>query len=144
MLPYLAQGANSAIEDGAVLGLLLGTLSRREDLPKALRRYQQLRKARGDSIVKETFKQVRCLSPLAEPRLLTMFPLIKRDSFHMPDGPEQEARDAIFLSQLGKELRAPFPSRWTCPEVQPWLYGYDAFKEVQESIKVDPIGQGTL
>jgi hypothetical protein len=27
MLPYLAQGANSAIEDGAVLGLLLGHLS---------------------------------------------------------------------------------------------------------------------
>ncbi|RSL46153.1 hypothetical protein CEP53_010439 [Fusarium sp. AF-6] len=124
MLPYLAQGANSAIEDGAVLGLLLGTLSRQEDLPKALMRYQQLRKVRGDSIVKETFKQ--------------------RDSFHMPDGPEQEARDAIFLSQLGKELRAPFPSRWTCPEVQPWLYGYDAFKEVEESIKTDPISKGIL
>ncbi|KAM6504583.1 hypothetical protein FSOLCH5_015325 [Fusarium solani] len=124
MLPYLAQGANSAIEDGAVLGLLLGNLSRKEDLPKALARYQQLRKARGDSIVRETFKQ--------------------RDSFHMHDGPEQEARDAIFLSQLGKELRAPFPSRWTCPEVQPWLYGYDAFKEVEESIKTDPIAKGRL
>ncbi|RSM15775.1 hypothetical protein CDV31_004876 [Fusarium ambrosium] len=124
MLPYLAQGANSAIEDGAVLGLLLGTLSRQEDLPKALMRYQQLRKVRGDSIVKETFKQ--------------------RDSFHMPDGPEQEARDATFLSQLGKELRAPFPSRWTCPEVQPWLYGYDAFREVEESIKTDPISKGIL
>ncbi|KAG5660940.1 hypothetical protein KAF25_002583, partial [Fusarium avenaceum] len=119
MLPYLAQGANSAIEDGAVLGLLLGALSRKADLPEALSRYQQLRKLRGDSIVKETFKQ--------------------RDSFHLEDGPEQEARDAIFLSLLGKEVQAPFPSRWTCPEVQPWLYGYDAFKEVGESIKAEPI-----
>ncbi|KAI0401996.1 hypothetical protein F4802DRAFT_392795 [Xylaria palmicola] len=118
MLPYLAQGANSAIEDGAVLGLLLGSIKSREHLPKALRMYQELRKARGDAIVKETFKQ--------------------RDAFHMPNGPEQEARDALFLSQLGKELKGPFPSRWTCPDVQPWLYGYDAYQEVEEAISKDP------
>lgn len=56
----------------------------------------------------------------------------------MNDGPEQEARDQIFLSQLGKELKGAFPSRWTCPEVQPWLYGYDAYKEVEEAMKSDP------
>ncbi|KAI0532300.1 hypothetical protein GGR58DRAFT_188376 [Xylaria digitata] len=118
MLPYLAQGANSAMEDGAVLGLLLGLIQTREQLPKALRMYQELRKARGDLIVKETFKQ--------------------RDSFHMRDGPDQEARDKLFLSQLGKEPQAPFPSRWTCPKVQPWLYGYDAYQEVQEAVLKDP------
>ncbi|KAF2966181.1 hypothetical protein GQX73_g7388 [Xylaria multiplex] len=118
MLPYLAQGANSAMEDGAVLGLLLGMIQTREQLPKALRMYQELRKARGDLIVRETFKQ--------------------RDSFHMRDGPEQEARDKLFLSQLGKEPQAPFPSRWTCPKVQPWLYGYDAYQEVQEAVLRDP------
>lgn len=58
MLPYLAQGANSAIEDGAVLGLLLGHVQSKEQLPKALKMYESLRKSRGDSIVKETFKQV--------------------------------------------------------------------------------------
>ena len=58
MLPYLAQGANSAIEDGAVLGLLLGAIQTRDQLPKALRMYQSLRKTRGDAIVKETFQQV--------------------------------------------------------------------------------------
>lgn len=56
----------------------------------------------------------------------------------MPDGPEQEARDRVFLSQLGKELAGAFPSRWTCPEVQPWLYGYDAYREVEEALKRDP------
>lgn len=55
----------------------------------------------------------------------------------MPDGPEQEARDALFLSQLGKELKGPFPSRWTCPEIQPWLYGYDAYEEVERALKAD-------
>ncbi|GAP90919.2 putative FAD binding domain-containing protein [Rosellinia necatrix] len=118
MLPYLAQGANSAMEDGAVLGLLLGSIKKREQLPKALKMYQDLRKARGDAIVKETFKQ--------------------RDSFHMRDGPEQQARDELFLSQLGKELKGPFPSRWTCPRVQPWLYGYDAYEEVREAVSQDP------
>lgn len=58
MLPYLAQGANSAIEDGAVLGLLLGHLKSNDQLSKALKMYEKLRKARGDAIVRETFKQV--------------------------------------------------------------------------------------
>lgn len=58
MLPYLAQGANSAVEDGAVLGLLLGHLTTKSQLPTALRLYEKLRKARGEAIVRETFKQV--------------------------------------------------------------------------------------
>lgn len=56
----------------------------------------------------------------------------------MPDGPAQEARDEIFLSQLGGKLEGAFPSRWTCPQVQPWLYGYDAFKEVQDAVQKSP------
>ncbi|KAK8029218.1 3-hydroxybenzoate 6-hydroxylase [Apiospora marii] len=117
MLPYLAQGANSAIEDGAVLGLLLEHIQSRDQVPQALAMYEKLRKARGESIVRETFKQ--------------------RDTFHMPDGPEQEARDEVFLSQLGKESKGPFPSRWTCPLVQPWLYGYDAYEEVEIAVKTE-------
>jgi salicylate hydroxylase len=58
MLPYLAQGANSAIEDGAVLGLLLGKIKSRSQLPQALQLYEQLRKTRGETIAQETFKQV--------------------------------------------------------------------------------------
>lgn len=68
MLPYLAQGANSAIEDGAVLGLLLGSIQTRDQLPKALRMYQELRKVRGDAIVKETFKQVCPNNPRVQRR----------------------------------------------------------------------------
>lgn len=30
----------------------------------------------------------------------------------MEDGEEQQKRDEIFLSQLGKELKGAFPSRW--------------------------------
>ena len=58
MLPYLAQGANSAIEDGAVLGHLLGKVKTSSQLPQALKLYEQLRKTRGEAVVRETFKQV--------------------------------------------------------------------------------------
>lgn len=58
MLPYLAQGANSSIEDGAVLGLVLGKIKTKDQLPGALRIYESLRKKRGEAIVRETFKQV--------------------------------------------------------------------------------------
>ncbi|KAJ1708097.1 FAD binding domain protein [Aspergillus flavus] len=118
MLPYLAQGANSSLEDGAVLGGLLGHMKSKSQLPKILRLYESLRKSRGEAIVKETFKQ--------------------RNDFHMHNGPEQEKRDEIFLSQLGKEIKGAFPSRWTCPEVQPWLYGYDALQEVEKAVGRNP------
>ncbi|KAH7079392.1 salicylate hydroxylase-like protein [Paraphoma chrysanthemicola] len=116
MLPYLAQGANSSIEDGAVLGLLLAPkyFSQKSQLPETLQLFQQVRKARGEGIVRETFKQ--------------------RKDFHMRNGEEQERRDKLMLGMLGHELKGPFPSRWTCPEVQPWLYGYDAEKEVEAAV----------
>lgn len=116
MLPYLAQGANSSIEDGAVLGLLLAPehFTSRSQLPATLQLFQDIRKSRGEGIARETFKQ--------------------RRDFHMRDGPEQEERDKLMLGMLGGELKSAFPSRWTCPEVQPWLYGYDAVKEVERAV----------
>jgi salicylate hydroxylase len=121
MLPYLAQGANSSLEDGAVLGYLLGKVMRGkkdEQLPKVAKLYQELRKERGEMIQKETFKQ--------------------REDFHLPDGERQETRDKLMLGMLGGEVKADFPSRWTCPRVQRWLYGYDAYKEVEEGFKASP------
>lgn len=57
----------------------------------------------------------------------------------MHDGPEQLARDEVFASQLGApQISVPFPSRWTCPEVQPWLYGYDAFAVVEQAVGEEP------
>jgi salicylate hydroxylase len=93
MLPYLAQGANSSLEDSAVLGGLLAKLTNKSQLPGILRLYERLRKERGEAIVKETFNQ--------------------RYDFHMVDGPEQRERDKLFKSKLGKDLGTePFPSRW--------------------------------
>jgi salicylate hydroxylase len=121
MLPYLAQGANSSLEDGAVLGSLLGKVRKSEmarQLPSVSVLYQKLRIERGTKIQLETFKQ--------------------RDDSHLEDGEAQEERDALMVSMLGKELKAPFPSRWTCPEIQPFLYGYDAYAEAEKGYRENP------
>ncbi|EXJ95889.1 salicylate hydroxylase [Capronia coronata CBS 617.96] len=118
MLPYLAQGANSSIEDGGVLGRVLSHVTSKQQIPWAIRLFESLRKSRSEMIARETFHQ--------------------RDAFHMPDGEAQRERDILFASQLGKEISIKFPSRWTCPEVQPWLYGYDARREADEAVKSQP------
>ncbi len=93
MLPYLAQGANSAIEDGVVLGSVLARISSKQQLPQALKLYERLRKTRGEAIARETFGQ--------------------REDWHMPDGPAQQARDLVLETQLdGKQTSGKFPSRW--------------------------------
>jgi salicylate hydroxylase len=95
MLPYLAQGANSSLEDGYVLGSLLAAVSGKDknQLSEALKLYEQLRKRRGEAIVRETFAQ--------------------RNDFHLMDGEEQQARDKLFEGELGKdEPEVKFPSRW--------------------------------
>lgn len=99
---------------------MLSYVTRREQLPRAVELFEKLRKSRGEKVARETFLQ--------------------RHDFHMEDGPEQEARDKIFDSQQGKEeAEVKFPSRWNCPEVQSWLYGYDAYQEVVKAVKQHPL-----
>jgi salicylate hydroxylase len=59
MLPYMAQGAGSAIEDGAALGIILSKVKSRQELPDALKAYQNLRVPRSTALQKWSMKQVR-------------------------------------------------------------------------------------
>lgn len=92
MFPFLAQGAAQAIEDAAVLATCLGqdTVG---DPAAALVRYEKTRVARAT--------KVQALSR------------DRQESNHLPDGPEQRARDAAFADE--DPLRH-----------NGWLYGYDA------------------
>ncbi|KAI8976310.1 FAD/NAD-P-binding domain-containing protein [Trametes punicea] len=85
MLPYRAQGAAMAVEDAAVLGNLLSRLSHPAQLKPLLQAYQDLRLAR----TAETQRQSR----------------LNQHIFHLPDGPEQEARDAQMRRAMEVELR---------------------------------------
>ena len=94
MLPFLGQGAGQAIEDGATLTACL--IRHGNDVPAALTRYQTLRLPRS----------ARCQE-------------VSRGNmtrYHLPDGPEQEARDA--------ELAAG-TTGWS-PSMLAWLYDHDA------------------
>jgi salicylate hydroxylase len=73
MLPFMAQGAAQAMEDGATLATCLSQIDAR-DIPAALRRYEALRLPRAS--------RVQGLSEVNKTR------------FHLPDGAAQQARDA--------------------------------------------------
>lgn len=47
-LPHIAQGAAQAIEDAAALGVILSKIRRQDEVARALRVYQALRKPRAD------------------------------------------------------------------------------------------------
>ncbi|KAH6685501.1 hypothetical protein F5X68DRAFT_154692 [Plectosphaerella plurivora] len=111
MLPYMAQGAGSAVEDGAALGVLLSKVTTREDLPKILETYQNLRAPRSTALQKWSMKQ--------------------RHINHLPDGKEQEERDLVAESQL-YDQNPGYPFYWIDPAAQSFTYGYDVMAELKK------------
>lgn len=114
-LPYQAQGAAMAVEDGCVLGILLGRANREipnmtAKLPQVLELYETLRKSRTTVNVKGSIQN--------------------RKMFHMPDGPEQEARDDTLSKVDWKE-----PCAWQWGDIQylKKLMGFDVIKNANEA-----------
>jgi salicylate hydroxylase len=77
MLPYMAQGAAQAIEDGAALAACLKHVA--FDIPSAFRAYVTLRKSRATEV------QDRSRA--------------NSTSFHLQDGPQQLERDHLFATR---------------------------------------------
>ncbi|KAF6823028.1 salicylate hydroxylase [Colletotrichum plurivorum] len=111
---YQSQGAAMAVEDGAVLGKLLGLLERSpksgspESISQVLRLYEYLRKSRT---------AVNMAGAASNKKW-----------YHVADGPDQEARDA--------EMAGATPStgwRWMDPEYREQLLGHDAVAEAVET-----------
>jgi len=77
MVPFMAQGAAQAIEDGATLaGCLTGSDGR--DLPAALQRYEAIRLPRTSRVQAASMEN--------------------KARFHLEDGPEQEERDRLMAT----------------------------------------------
>jgi salicylate hydroxylase len=83
MLPYLAQGANMALEDGATLGCLLGKIESKSQIPKVVRIYEELRTERVTKVREETFRH--------------------QEEFHLPDGQLQQSRDQLLARSFKPE-----------------------------------------
>jgi salicylate hydroxylase len=87
MLPYMAQGAAQAIEDGATLARCLAEGP--VDTEAALRRYETIRL----------------------PRTSRVQAMARRNAtiFHLPDGPEQQERDSKMAARRDK-VKSPAPA----------------------------------
>ena len=92
MYPFMAQGAAQAIEDGACLAACLADGG---DPTEALLRYERIRLPRVSR--------------------LQQMSRANKIRYHMPDGPDQAARDAAMVT-----------TRERAPEIMQWLFGHDA------------------
>ncbi|EGE08271.1 salicylate hydroxylase [Trichophyton equinum CBS 127.97] len=109
-LPYLAQGAAQAIEDGAALGTLFERIKDSSQLRDLLSIYEATRKERTSVIVQSS-------SAL-------------RHILHMRDGPGQRNRDTKLYQRSPLES---YPIPWIDPKFQAYLFSYDAFAEASKA-----------
>lgn len=112
-LPHLAQGAAQAIEDAAVLGVVLSRIPDHSpvSINKALRVYEQVRKERAETLVELAAASAR--------------------SLHLDQGKAKEERDRQFAAL--KEGKGSVPDKWADAEVQKMIYGFDCVKVAQNT-----------
>ena len=108
-LPYLAQGAAMAIEDAAVLGVVLSRVRSKDQLPKLLDFVYRTRVARAHTIQRGSFTN-RFFIHMKDEDSLAM----RRDVFQAGDYPGSP-------NLMGNTL------------FQDWLYGYDASADAARS-----------
>ena len=66
-----------------------------------------------------------------------------RHALHMPDGPEQEARDRRFGAKLGEAITNP--DKWSDPSWQQYAWGTDVRQDALNHIStVQPFSLGNL
>ncbi|CAK1367977.1 unnamed protein product [Cercospora beticola] len=111
-LPHLAQGAAQAIEDGAVLSVVLSKLPEvtPQAINKALKVYEEVRRERAYQLVELAAASGRAL--------------------HLGDGAAKEQRDKQFAAL--KSGKGPVPDKWADADVQRNIYGQDVMKIAED------------
>jgi salicylate hydroxylase len=111
-LPHLAQGAAQAIEDAAVLGVVLSRIPDQspESINKALRVYEKVRKERAETLVDLAAASGRAM--------------------HLGEGQAKEERDRAFAAL--KSGKGPVPDKWADADVQRLIYGFDCVKVAED------------
>ncbi|KAI3405640.2 hypothetical protein KGF56_001658 [Candida oxycetoniae] len=109
-LPYLASGASQAVEDGAVLAGLFSKIESRDQIHEILKMTESLRKWRSSQVVQGS---ANC-----------------RNIYHLHDGEEQQIRDSKLYDKTPK---LGCPNRFADPVFQDFLWGYNAFEEVERA-----------
>lgn len=111
-LPHLAQGAAQAIEDGAVLAVVLARLpnTQPDSINKALHVYEKVRKQRAYALVDLASASGRAL--------------------HLGEGAAKEQRDKQFAAL--RQGKGPVPDKWADADVQREIYGFDCTRVAEE------------
>ncbi|OCL03719.1 2-polyprenyl-6-methoxyphenol hydroxylase [Glonium stellatum] len=114
-LPHLAQGAAQAIEDAAVLGVVLSRIPDTSpgNINKALRIYEKARKQRAETLVELAAASGRAM--------------------HLGEGRAREERDKQFAAL--KAGKGPVPDKWADADVQREIYGFDCMEAAAELFK---------
>ncbi|KAI8144074.1 hypothetical protein BJV82DRAFT_513499 [Fennellomyces sp. T-0311] len=112
MLPYLAQGAAQAVEDGATLGELFADIKSVDEIPALLNLYEKIRRPRAEVIQKGAYEN--------------------GDIWHMPDGELQQKRDLGMQGKLAAHEKNP--NQWGDGNFQPWLFGHNAITEARKRL----------
>ncbi|KAK4705133.1 hypothetical protein P7C70_g1076, partial [Phenoliferia sp. Uapishka_3] len=107
MLPYVAQGAAQAVEDGACLAAALAFVDDVSRVPNALAGYESVRKDRAEKI------QASAAATKA--------------SLHLPDGPKQEQRDELIRAA---EHGGANPDKWSDSTWQQFMWGTDSTRDM--------------
>lgn len=116
-LPHLAQGAAQAIEDAAVLGVVLAKIptSSQNDINKALGIYEKVRKDRAETLVEMAAANGR--------------------EMHLGAGAAKEERDRQFAELRKSGGKGKVPDRWADADVQKQIYGFDCVQVADETFE---------
>lgn len=121
-LPYQAQGAAMAVEDGAVLGALLGrlqehltesTLDKRVKIADILKLFEQRRKQRTEINVSGAVE--------------------KQDFYHLPDGERQIERDQLLADLPKADFKVHCKWSWGDKSYNDELLGVDVIRDAESS-----------
>ncbi|MCJ1305712.1 hypothetical protein MMC08_008528 [Hypocenomyce scalaris] len=116
-----------AIEDGVVLAECLSSACPLDNVPGLLKIYETLRMDRVH-IITECARETTHI-------------------WHLPNGPEQEARDANLqhvaetATPDGKPGIRVNPNSWSDPSFQPWLFGFDAVTDAKAQLEKEFSGK---
>jgi salicylate hydroxylase len=114
-LPHLAQGAAQAIEDAAVLGVVLSRIpdTDAKSINKALRVYEVIRKERAETLVALAASSGKAM--------------------HLGEGAAKEERDKQFAKFKDAGGKGEVPDKWADANVQKQIYGHDCMQIAEET-----------
>jgi salicylate hydroxylase len=134
MLPYIAQGASSAVEDAAALATCLDFVSRERSVRAVLKVYEEIRIPRTLGM-RESARANKEYFHLPDGKF-PLFPMIYKMLTHQ--GPLQEARDAGLRNEA---MTGETPNQLGDSKKMAIMYGYDVAEEVKKHFQAQDISK---